>query len=262
MLFKLLTALPLAQTAPEEGAPALPDPGPSPMAIFSDSSLRRADLLNHPEKLAQALTELNIVWAVIFMVLGAICVFNGYRWHKLVIVLLAGLGGVWAGVEYGDSIGAQTIVATSLGLLTAMLAWPLLRYAASLFGGLAGAFAGANVWTAIGQPPEQHYVGAIVGLIIVGMLAFLAFRGVVVILTTVGGSTLLCLGAISAMIEVEAWRTAVIDGMTKHPTVVPFIVGSVAMIGAVLQIGGGLKGLNTLSNNANAPAKKPAAKAA
>ena len=102
MLFKLLTALPLAQTAPEEGAPALPDPGPSPMAIFSNSSLRRADLLNHPEKLAQALTELNIVWAVIFMVLGAICVFNGYRWHKLVIVLLAGLGGVWAGVEYGD----------------------------------------------------------------------------------------------------------------------------------------------------------------
>ena len=76
MLFKLLTALPLAQTAPEEGAPALPDPGPSPMAIFSDSSLRRADLLNHPEKLAQALTELNIVWAVIFMVLGARAVIS------------------------------------------------------------------------------------------------------------------------------------------------------------------------------------------
>ena len=109
MLFKLLTVLPLGQTAPEEGGAALPDPGPSPLAIFSDSSLRRADLLNHPEKLAQALTDLNIVWAVIFMVLGAICVFNGYRWHKLVIVLLAGLGGVWAGVEYGDTIGAQTI---------------------------------------------------------------------------------------------------------------------------------------------------------
>ena len=261
MLFKLLTVLPLGQTAPEEGGAALPDPGPSPLAIFSDSSLRRADLLNHPEKLAQALTDLNIVWALIFMVLGAICVFNGYRWHKLVIVLLAGLGGVWAGVEYGDTIGAQTIVATSLGLLAAMLAWPLLRYAASLFGGLAGAFAGANVWTAIGQPPEQHYVGAIVGLIIVGMLAFLAFRGVVVILTTVGGSTLPCLGAIASMIEVEAWRNAVINGMTEHPTVVPFIVGSVAVIGAVLQIGGGLKGLNTLSNNANAT-KKPTAKAA
>ena len=262
MLFKLLTALPLAQVSPDAGSTAaLPDPGPSPLAIFSDASVRRADLLNHPEKLAQVLTDLNIVWAVIFMVLGGICVFNGYRWHKLVIVLLAGLGGVWAGVEFGDSIGAQTIVATSLGLLAAMLAWPLLRYAASLFGGLAGAFAGANIWTAIGQPPEQHYVGAIVGLIIVGMLAFLAFRGVVVILTTVGGATLLTLGSISAMIEVEAWRTAIINSMTEHPVVVPFIVGSVAVIGAVLQIGGGLRGLNSLANNANAP-KKAAAKAA
>lgn len=262
MLFKLLTLLPLAQTAETTDSTAtLPDPGPSPIAIFSDASVRRADILNHPDKLAQALTDLNIVWAVIFMVLGAICVFNGYRWHKIVIVLLAGLGGVWAGVEFGDTIGAQTIVATSLGLLAAMLAWPLLRYAASLFGGLAGAFAGANIWTAINQPPEQHYVGAIVGLIIVGMLAFLAFRGVVVILTTVGGSTLLCLGAISAMIEVEAWRNAIIDGMTEHPVVVPFVVGSVAVIGAVLQIGGGLKGLNSLSNSANAT-KKPAAKTA
>jgi len=262
MLFKLLTALPLAQTSPDAGSAApLPDPGPSPLAIFSDSSIRRADLLNHPEKLAQVLTDLNIVWAVIFMVLGGICVFNGYRWHKLVIVLLAGLGGVWAGVEFGGTIGAQTIVATSLGLLAAMLAWPLLRYAASLFGGLAGAFAGANIWTAIGQPPEQHYVGAIVGLIIVGMLAFLAFRGVVVILTTVGGATLLTLGSISAMIEVQAWRGAVVNSMTEHPVVVPFVVGSVAVIGAVLQIGGGLKGLNSLANSANTP-KKAAAKAA
>jgi len=245
MLLKLLTALPLAQASPEAGsAGSLPDPGPSPLAIFSDASVRRADLLNHPEKLAQVLTDLNIV---------------GYRWHKLVIVLLAGLGGVWAGVEFGDSIGAQTIVATSLGLLAAMLAWPLLRYAASLFGGLAGAFAGANIWTAIGQPSEQHYVGAIVGLIIVGMLAFLAFRGVVVILTTVGGATLLTLGSIAAMIEVEAWRTAIINSMTEHPTVVPFIVGSVAVIGAVLQIGGGL--LNSMANNANGP-KKATAKAA
>jgi len=242
MLFKLLSVLPLAQVSPEgESTAALPDPGPSPLAIFSDASVRRADLLNHPEKLAQVLTDLNIVWAVIFMVLGGICVFNGYRWHKLVIVLLAGLGGVWAGVEFGDSIGAQTIVATSLGLLAAMLA--------------------ANIWTAIGQPPEQHYVGAIVGLIIVGMLAFLAFRGVVVILTTVGGATLLTLGSISAMIEVEAWRGAVVNSMTEHPTVVPFIVGSVAVIGAVLQVGGGLRGLNNLANSANTP-KKAAAKAA
>lgn len=261
MLYKLLTALPLAQSTPEDGA-TLPDPGPSPLTIFSDSSVRRADMLNHPESLAQALSDLNIVWAVIFIVLGGICVFNGYRWHKIVIVLLAGLGGVWAGVEFGDDIGNQNVTAAGLGVLAAVLAWPLLRYAASLFGGLAGAFAGANVWTAIGQPPDQHYVGAIVGLIIVGMLAFLAFRGVVVILTTVGGSTLLCLGAIAAMLEVEAWRDAVIDGMTEHTTVVPFVVGSVAVIGAVLQIGGGLKGLNTLSNNADTAKKQPANAAA
>ncbi|MFU8829080.1 MAG: flagellin, partial [Phycisphaerales bacterium] len=212
MLTNLFSFLPLAQASPETAGTTLPDPGPSPLAIFSDASVRRVDLLNHPEKLAQVLTDLNIVWAVIFMVLGGICVFNGYRWHKLVIVLLSGLMGVWAGVEYGGTIGAQTIVATSLGLLAAMLAWPLLRYAASVFGGLAGAFAGANIWTAIGQPPEQHYVGAIVGLIIVGMLAFLAFRGVVVILTTVGGANNAMLamdGAINAVNSARATLGAV-----------------------------------------------------
>lgn len=219
------------------------------------------DILNHPDSLAEVLTQINLVWAVIFIIVGAMCILNGYRWHKGIIILLAALAGIWAGITLGAHVGSVHIAAACFSILFAIVAWPLLRYAVSLFGGLAGAFAGANIWTAAGLDPQFHYMGAIIGLIIVGMLAFMAFRAVVVVLTSVGGASMLTFGLLAAMLYIQGWHEGIISGLQSRPLIVPVIVASAAIIGAVIQYAGGVKGLNELADKAD-PVKAKQRKAA
>ncbi|TVQ32475.1 MAG: hypothetical protein EA376_05525 [Phycisphaeraceae bacterium] len=231
--------------------------GASPIAVFENGFSGRIDLLNHPENLISVLTQVHPVWAGIFVVVGALCILNGFRWHKIVIVLLSGMLGVAAGMWLGDRIGgAHTVTGVALTALFMILALPGLRFAVALFGGLAGAFVGANAWTALGGTPDMHHFGAMFGLIALGMLAFMTFRLVIVLFTTILGASLLVLGALALMLTVEAWRGAISESLTVNSLVVPLVVTVTALIGIIVQQGGGLKGLNTAANNASA-AKKP-----
>jgi len=245
----------LAQTGAD---PSLADTGPNPIGLFDAAVRRNLDVLNHPETLADVLTQINIVWAGIFVVIGGMCVLHGYRWHKILLIVLAGLLGVWAGVTVGEHVGTPEIASACLGGLFAVLAWPLLRYAVALFGGLAGAFAGANVWTALGHDPSLHYMGALLGLVIVGMLAFMTYRPVVIILTTIGGASLLVFGAIAAMLHVEGWRGGMLEAMQANTLLIPIVVASAAAFGAVFQFGGGMKGMNEMANKADKSKAKAA----
>ncbi len=218
----------------------------------------RLDFLCHPDMLKGLLLEVSAVWAAIFIVLGAMCVTNGFRWRKWIVVALAALAGMWIASQVATNVQGAPAMAASIAIITGVVAWPFMRYAAALFGGLAGAFAGANIWTAIGQAPEQYYVGALLGLIIVSMAALTAFRSVIIALTTIVGSTMLVLGGLAGLLQVGQWQSGVISSMESTPQLVPILVGSVLVIGAVLQFGGGLKGLNTMSDRAHAPiGKKP-----
>lgn len=236
------------------------DASGTPFGVLSDQLRQNLDLLARPDALATVLGQINMVWSVIFIVVGGLCVLHGYRWHKILMVVLAAIAGVWAGTVLGDRIGSEAIAATCLAVLFAVLAWPLMRYAVALFGGLAGAFAGANLWSALGQDPSQHWVGGMVGLIVVGMLAFMTFRTVVVALTTVGGATLLGCGAGAALLHVESWRGGILDALGQNPLIFPILVASAAALGAVFQLGGGVRGLNERANKAD-PKKAKAAQA-
>lgn len=228
-----------------------------PVAVIPRVLRENMDLLNQPEALGRLLQDMSLLLASVFVVVGALCVLNGFRWHKPVILIVAALLGAWIGWNVYPDEGTRHIVSVCVAALTAMLSFPLLRYSTALLGALAGAFAGANIWTAIGQPQEQHQIGAVIGLIIVGMLAFLAFRAVVVIFTTVTGATMLTLGAASAMLEVPSWEEGVLRNLQEHPHIMPIIVGSLAGIGAVLQVGGGLTGINAMANKADPTRAKP-----
>src|SRR5215210_6027674 len=87
-----------------EHSRSLSDTGPNPIRLINESLRQNIDLLNHPDALEKVLGQVNIVWAVIFIIVGAMCVLNGYRWHKAVILMLAALAGIWAGMVLGDKI--------------------------------------------------------------------------------------------------------------------------------------------------------------
>ena len=217
------------------------------------------DVLNRPETMTKILSQIHIVWAVIFILVGMMCILNGYKWHKGVVVLLAGMSGVWAGSIIAPHLGNGPIAAVCLAILFAVLAWPLLKYSVSLFGGLAGAFAGANIWTALELPSDQHKFGALIGLLVIGMLTFLAFRVVVVLMTAIGGASLLVFGGLAAMMHVDSWRDALVSGLTNNDLVIPILAASAAGVSAVIQLSGGFKGMAQLADKADASKSKPQA---
>ncbi len=239
------------------------DTGPNPATVIGSRLWHQLDVLNHPSALGDILTRIGFIWAAIFLVVGGLCILNGYRWHKFVILILAALSGIWIGAAMGDRLGNPYVIASCLSILFAVVAWPFMKYAVAIFGGLAGAFAGANLWTALGFAPSMHQMGAVIGLITVGMLTFLAFRSVVILLTVVGGATLLVFGGMSALMNVPAFESGIESGMGRNPLMVPVIVGSAAVIGAVIQSVGGWNGLKQSADRAEsssgaAPRRKAA----
>lgn len=268
----LTLSLVLAQAGEDKMSGA----GTNPLAGFNQALRDHPDLLNKPEAYAPLLQGMPLLWAFVFIIVGALCVVYGYRSHKIVITVIAALAGVWAGLTMGESLGDPTISAICAALLFGVLAWPLLKFSVALFGGLCGAFAGANLFTTLGLAMEkanyqvpgglEHlknspYLGAFVGLVIVGMLAFLAFRAVVILFTTILGATLVVSGGLAALMSHNEWATSLESGMTAKPLMVPVVVTVISVIGTTIQLSGGVGGLKALADRADTKKKATPAKA-
>ena len=205
-----------------------------PLAAANET-VSRLDILNHPEELLTALSNLHVVWASIFVVVGALCILNGYKWHKKVVIVCAFLGGLGLGHMLSKQMGNSRIVMGALGLLCAIVAAPLLRFAVAIFGALTGAFIGANVWTAFSDTPEAHLAGAAMGGIALGLATFIMFRLVVVIFTSIGGAALAVFGGITLLLHVPAWSESVQTSLIANQLLLPLIVTVAAVTGFVFQ---------------------------
>ncbi len=206
----------------------------SPLGAANET-VSRLDILNHPEELMAALANVHIVWASIFVAVGALCVLNGYKWHKKVVIVCAFLGGLGLGNLLSKQMGDSRIVMGALGLLCAVIAAPLLRYAVAIFGALTGAFIGANLWTAFSHSPEAHLAGAAMGGIAMGLATFIMFRFVVVMFTSIGGAAMAVFGGITLLLHVPAWSDSVQSSLTAHQLLLPLIVTVAAVTGFVFQ---------------------------
>lgn len=219
-------------------------------AMFS-----RGDTLAQGETLVMDLQNLGAVWAMVFLIAGVMCLLNGYKIYKVATIAVAGAIGMFGGYWLGQHIDAPFIVAGALGLLFAVVAFPLMKYAVAVFGGLAGAFIGANLWSGIANavnasankgvsdpaqwntvmPENLYWIGALIGLLVCGLLAFVLFKLSVVMFTSVSGSTLAVLGVIALLLSFEPWRATVSDGITANKLIVPLLVLVPAVIGLILQ---------------------------
>ncbi len=206
----------------------------SPLAVF-DSQIARLDLLNHPEELLGALANMHIVWASVLVVVGALCVINGYKWHKWVVIICAFLAGLGLGHLLSGQMGQSRIVMAAIGLLCAVVATPLLRYVVAIFGGLTGAFIGANAWSAFSDAPDSHLAGAAMGFIAVGMAAFLMYRVVIVLFTSIGGGAMAVLGTLGLMLHVPSWEASIRTSLESNDLLLPLLVTVAAVTGLVLQ---------------------------
>jgi len=207
--------------------------------LFSGSTLTDA------KQLSEILQPMSLVWATVFLVAGLTTLLGGYKYYKWVTVVLAmTLGGI-VGYQLGDKIGAAYIVAACLAMLLAVTCFPLMKYAVAVMGGLAGAFLGANIWVAIAKlmfegPQAESFadnawVGALVGLIVLGMLAFILFKLTIVLFTSVSGSTIAVIGGLALLFQIPDWRVRIVDSIAVHPIVIPLLIVVPAVVGLLVQ---------------------------
>ena len=229
------------------------------ISIFS-----RPDTLAHPEDLIPPLQAMSVVWSVIFLAAGLVCLLQGYRIYRPVTVILAFAIGAFAGYRLGQQINAEYIVAGCMGALMAVTCFRMMKYAVAIMGGLAGAFISANAWTAIVRlfhsgsgtsPIEQyHWISAAVGLLFGGMLAFILFKMSVVLFTSVSGATVAVLGGVALLLQMPSFSTQVRESISAHSMVVPLLVLVPAAIGFILQESQD----DTPNGNGARPTTKPA----
>jgi hypothetical protein len=200
-----------------------------------ERAFQRLDILNHPDELLNSLGQMPFIAASVVTVVGALCVLNGYRWHKWVIVALAFLCGLGLGHLLSAQFGRSAIVAIALGLLCAIIATPMLKIAVAIFGGLTGAFIGANAWTAFNGLEGMHWAGAAMGFILLAMASLVFFRLVIVLFTSVGGAAMVVFGAITLLMHVEAWEPAVRQSLSQNHLLIPLLLTVAAVGGFVLQ---------------------------
>ena len=215
-------------------AQAAPDGQRSP-ATLMEGATARLDILAHPDELLTALASVHIVWASVLVVVGVLCVVNGYRWHRWVIVICAFLGGLGLGHMLSKQMGQSRIVMAAIGILFAVVATPLVRWAVAIFGGLTGAFIGANAWTAFSNSPDSHLAGAAMGFIAMAMAAFLMYRLVIVLFTSIGGGAMAVMGILTLMLHVPSWEPAIRSSLSANNMLLPLLVTVTAVTGLVLQ---------------------------
>lgn len=204
----------------------------------------RLDPLAHPDELLPKLAQLPIVLSGIFVAAGLVCLLQGFKLYKAVVIAIALLVGLAVGYRMGQIVEAEMIVAGCLGVLLAVVAWPLMKYAVTLAGGVAGAFLGANAYAALTMEMSKHghdldpsmtWVGALAGLMVLGMLSFLLFKVAVVVFTSVSGSVLAVMGIFALLMHVPGWGETMMRAMSAKPVVMPLLVIVPAVIGLVLQ---------------------------
>lgn len=200
------------------------------------TSMTHMDILHHPDVLLDNLSNLPFIAGSILVALGLLCVFNGYRWHRWVVIILAFCCGLGIGEMLSDNFGKSSIVAVSLGSLCAIVATPLQKVAVAIFGGLTGAFIGANIWTAFNaESSDLHWAGAAMGFIALALASVIVFRLVIVLFTSVGGAAMTVFGAIVLMLQVDGWAPAVRSSLSSNQLLLPVLVLLAAVGSFVLQ---------------------------
>ena len=208
-----------------------------------------------PDKAVDYLLELGqgqygAVMALLLFACGLVYMLQGWKIFKILVIANAAVLGAVLGAHVGSLLrGANTwlYLGAGGGLLFAVLAGPLMKYAISLMGGLAGSFLGYSLWhyvaDVVGRDDAGQYgwVGALIGLIVLGLLAFVILQAVVTIVTAVQGSIMTVSGIVALMMKYEPLRDSLETPLRQNMHLVALLVGVPAVIGFAFQFAGAAK---------------------
>ena len=150
-----------------------------------------------------ALSWLEAVLAISF---GVVYMLYGWRIFKILVVICFGLIGLFAGIKIGQQFNLQILGAVVGLFLLAALSVPLMRWAVSLLGAVAGGILTAGLWYAFELPGQYILAGAAIGLIAGGMISFIVFKIAVMLFTSFGGGVLTVIGLVALLYQYESMQ--------------------------------------------------------
>ncbi len=146
--------------------------------------------------------SLNLLEAITFISFGIVCLLYGWRVFKVLVVISFGLLGLFAGVVISDKVigGDHQILSGLIGLvLMIAISIPLMRWAVSVLGAIAGGVLTSGVWYACGLPEQYIWAGGLVGVVAGGMISFIVFKIAVMLFSSLGGSGLIVTGSMALL---------------------------------------------------------------
>jgi hypothetical protein len=200
-----------------------------------------------PQQYVTQMQFLDPFVAILVLGAGLVVLLQGWRIFRVWVIVTAAMVGVVAGDKLGQFFQAQYTYAQpgcaiGGGLLLALLAWPLMKYALGLIGGLTGGLLGHTLMRylaeALARPDLLQYAwaGAIGGAVILGISAFFLFRMVVIISSSIQGAVMMVSGIVALLLRYPPIAKPLTEAIEGNSHVLPVLMAVPALLGSIFQL--------------------------
>ena len=196
------------------------------------------------QEFVNLMLDLGALQGLLLLGIGAVYLLCGWKASKALVVANAGVIGALLGTALGgmlDGPSMQVVGGIAGALLFGALAWPLMKYAIGVMGALAGSFVGFTMWNYVAllggsQAPWQHaWAGALIGLISLGLLAFVLARETTIIFTAVEGAVFVVTGGLTLLLKFDSVHATLPGNLVSNMHLLPVLILVPALIGVAFQ---------------------------
>jgi hypothetical protein len=179
--------------------------------------------------------QMGALTAALLVIAGVTYLLFGVYAYRTLVTINAAVVGAYLGALIGAKAGNATAGAMVGGFAACALAWPMMKYAIAIMGGVFGALLGASIWRAAGLDPAYAWSGGGMGMIFFGMLSFLLFRGSIMMFTSLQGSVMLVFGLLGLIYKYQEIAPKVSDGLMARQFLLPLFIFIPATLGLIWQ---------------------------
>jgi hypothetical protein len=187
----------------------------------------------------EQITTLSWLQAIIAISFGVVYLLYGWRIFKVLVFICFGLVGLFVGIRIGAQYDLEILGGIAGLSILGGISIPLMRWAVSILGAIAGGILTGGIWYAVGLPERYMAAGALIGIVAGGMISFIVFRIAVMLFTSLGGGTLIVIGLLTLLHQYESIQRPPTDTVKTmlyhHHWFLPVLLIAVTFIGILLQ---------------------------
>ena len=184
------------------------------------------------------ITSLGLLEALTFISFGTVCLFYGWRVFKILVIISFAMLGLILGMMVSDKLAGENhhIMGGVIGfVLMAVISVPLMRWAVSILGAIAGAILASGIWYACGLNEQYIIAGAIIGIVAGGMISFIIFKIAVMLFSSLGGSGLVVAGVLALLHQYPETTAQVEELVFTEKWFLPAALMLPTIVGVILQ---------------------------